>query len=458
MWRSRARLGLGLGLGAIVVALAWPAVPAIAVAGAAQPDAGTLQVSPTTVPASTQTPLTLTFTAPAIAAPARAPVLDVTFSMPPGWTAIPPSSSDLACPNTACSLLQGATSTQFEVEVELSLKIAATFTLSIQATPPGFATSSTFTATEQPVSLAFATAPLTVEAPPVTVYCPTGGLGTMSVDPSSEPAATSMTYTFTYQAGSCGAGPGGVVTVTVPPNWTLPSTSSGTPGFVTWTDTPPAFAQGSMIVVPVGNLEPGTTVTFEYEAAQDPSSAGPYTFDAGQAASGEPSQSLVSSPTVIVTPVVVTTTTAPPSSPGTTTTAPPSSQGTTTTAPPSSQGTTTTAPPSSQGTTTTAPPSGQGTTTVVSPTPRTAHPGIDWRPILLVVLGLVLVAGTAALAAFRPPHRGGHGTAGGSVRAVPRTGPPPSVAVRDTGDSPALTVRIEPRVGATMTTIEERVP
>jgi hypothetical protein len=95
---------------------------------------------------------------------------------------------------------------------------------------------------------------------------------------------------------------------------------------------------------------------------------------------------------------------------------------------------------------------------VVSPTPRTAHPGIDWRPILLVVLGLVLVAGTAALAAFRPPHRGGHGTAGGSVRAVPRTGPPPSVAVRDTGDSPALTVRIEPRVGATMTTIEERVP
>jgi hypothetical protein len=32
------------------------------------------------------------------------------------------------------------------------------------------------------------------------------------------------------------------------------------------------------------------------------------------------------------------------------------------------------------------------------------------------------------------------------------------VAVRDTGDSPALTVRIEPRAGATMTTIEERVP
>jgi len=146
---------------------------------------------------------------------------------------------------------------------------------------------------------------------------------------------------------------------------------------------------------------------------------------AGQAAAGEPSQSLVSSPTVIVTPVAVTTTTA---------------------------------PPSSQGTTTTAPPSSQGTTTVASPTPGTAHSGIDWRPILLVVLGLVLIAGTAGLAAFRPLRRGGHGTAAGNVRAVPRTGPPPSVAVRDTGDSPALTVRIEPRAGATMTTIEERVP
>jgi hypothetical protein len=95
---------------------------------------------------------------------------------------------------------------------------------------------------------------------------------------------------------------------------------------------------------------------------------------------------------------------------------------------------------------------------VPSSTPGTAHSGIDWRSILLVVLGLVLIAGTAALAAFRPSRRGGRGTAAGDVRAVPRTGPPPSVAVRDTGESPALTVRIEPRAGATMTTIEERVP
>jgi len=334
-------------------------------------------------------------------------------------------------------LLKGASSTQFEVEVELSLKVPTTLTLSIQATPPWFATSSTFSAAEQFVGLPFAgTTPLMVTVPPVTVTCPEGGLGTMSVNPSSEPAATSMTYTFRYQAGSCGAGPGGVVTVTVPPNWTSPNANSGTPGFVTWTGTPQAFAQGSMIVVPIGNLEPGTTITFEYKAARDPGSAGAYTFNAGQAAAGEPSQSLVSSPTVMVTPVVLTSPT------------PPAGGG----------GTTTTAPPSGQGTTTTAPPTSQGTTTVASPTAGTAHPGIDWRPILLVVLGLVLIAGTAGLAAFRPLRRGGHGTAAGNVRAVPRTGPPPSVAVRDTGDSPALTVRIEPRAGATMTTIEERVP
>jgi hypothetical protein len=39
---------------------------------------------------------------------------------------------------------------------------------------------------------------------------------------------------------------------------------------------------------------------------------------------------------------------------------------------------------------------------------------VDWLPILLVVIGLVLVAGTAGLAAFHPLRRGRHGTARGS--------------------------------------------
>jgi hypothetical protein len=80
----------------------------------------------------------------------------------------------------------------------------------------------------------------------------------------------------------------------------------------------------------------------------------------------------------------------------------------------------------------------------------------DWLPILLVVIGLALAAATAGLLAFRPLRRGAHPVPGGNVRAVPHSGPPASVTVRDTGSRPALTVRIEPRAGATVTTIEER--
>jgi hypothetical protein len=82
----------------------------------------------------------------------------------------------------------------------------------------------------------------------------------------------------------------------------------------------------------------------------------------------------------------------------------------------------------------------------------------DWLPILLVVTGLVLAGATAGLLAFRPLRRGAHPVPNGNVRAVPRSGPPASVTVRDTGSRPALTVRIEPRAGATVTTIEERQP
>ena len=344
-------------------------------------------------------------------------------------------------------------------EVELSLKVATTLTLGIQATPPGFATSSTFTAIEQPVGLPFAIATtLTVTAPPVTVTCPADGLGTMTVDPSSVPAATSMPFTFTYQAGSCGAGAGGTVMVTVPPGWTHPSTTAGTPGFVTWTGTPQVLVLGSMIVVPVGNLEPGTTISFEYQAAQAPGSSVPYTFAAGQAAGGEPSQPLASSPMVMVTASGVTSTTPPAGGGGAATTPPAGGTGTTTPAPAGGTGTTTPAPAGGTGTTTPAPAGGTGTTTPAPAKVTTAHPTIDWPPILLGVIGLILVAGTAGLAAFRPLRRGGHGTAAGNVRAVPHTGPPPSVAVRNTGNRPALTVRIEPRPSATVTTIEEGRP
>jgi len=88
----------------------------------------------------------------------------------------------------------------------------------------------------------------------------------------------------------------------------------------------------------------------------------------------------------------------------------------------------------------------------------TRGPPARWRPILAIVTGLVLIAGTAGHLAVRTLRRGGHGAAAGRVQAVPRAGPPPSLTVRDTGDRPALTVRIEPRAGAIVTTIKESQP
>jgi hypothetical protein len=78
--------------------------------------------------------------------------------------------------------------------------------------------------------------------------------------------------------------------------------------------------------------------------------------------------------------------------------------------------------------------------------------------------GLVLLAGTAGLLSARSRRRRGrlrrveHGTAGGNVRAVPHAGPPPTVGVRDTGNRPALTVRIEPHASGTATSIKEERP
>jgi hypothetical protein len=49
-------------------------------------------------------------------------------------------------------------------------------------------------------------------------------------------------------------------------------------------------------------------------------------------------------------------------------------------------------------------------------------------------------------------------TAAASVRAVPQAGPPPTLAVRDTGRRPTLTVRIEPHASTSVTTIKENRP
>jgi hypothetical protein len=510
MWRSRARMRLGVG--AVVVALAWPVVLTWTAVPAA---AGTtaLTVSSAPVQAGQETTLTFNFTAPT---PPPAPYLTVTLPMPPGWTAVPPSSSDLACQDSGCELVNASSE---QVSVAMRLDLTTTFTLYVQATPPESAAPASFTATGQFRDLA---TPLEATAPPVTVTCPADGLGTMTVNTLAVRENTATTLTFTYTAGSCAPGPGGTVGVTVPSGWTPPGT----------------------VMVPAGNLAPGTQVSFSYGPAQA-SSAGPATFQAWQSGASGPQQELTSSPVVSVSSAGAPSTPASSLSPHSTPSSTPhaGSAGTVTVTPsrvtasrpstlrftytaaaaglsPSGEVTVDvpagwTAPspgreqagyvsasrgqltasgrlitvtgvtlrPGQQLTITytagTAPgeagvstfitsqrPDGRATLTALTTSPvvtvapaTVAHPApAGLLPILLAVIGLVLVAGTAGLLAFRPLRRAGHGMAGGNVRAVPHTGPPPSVYVRDTGHRPTLTVRIEPHATATVTTIEEERP
>jgi hypothetical protein len=529
-WRAR----LGLGLGAVVAALAFapglafaPAVasaPAVAGTGAglAPADSGTLQVSPPAVQVSQATTLAVSFAAPA---DPPSPYLTVTLVMPPGWTASAPL-PDPACQDAGCHVVS-ASGTQ--IVVVMRLYYTTTFTLDVPATAPGSADPASFTATEQFRSSPSVT--LQVTAPPVTVGCPPGQAGTVSVNPQSVAAASSTTLMFSYTAGSCALGPGSSVSVTVPSGWTPPDTVSGTHGFVA-SASGPVSVSGSVITVPAANLEPGTVVSFEYEAAQAPGSPGSSTFTATEQSGPDgTAQDLASPPVVIVT--------APPPPPpppaggaGAMTVAPervtaahrstlrftytaaqaglsrsgevtvevpagwtvpsgrPGQAGyvsasrgllsvsgrritlTGVTLGPGQQVSITYAAATAPGTAglatfaTTQQPDGTATLAALHESPQVtvARPAgtrgrmHDWLPILLVVTGLVLAAATAGLLAFRSLRRGRHPVTDGNVRAVPRSGPPASVTVRDTGSRPALTVRIEPHAGGTVTTIEERQP
>lgn len=416
MRRSRRWCGVGAVAVAVVgaAALAWPTVPAAGSGAVPGGGSGTLVVSPSgTLTASVGTILTFTFAAPATSTPPPpahfvSPAIIITVSMPQGWT--------VSCPDPDCAV--GPTSTEFRVVESAG---TSSFTFEVQATPPGYAGPATFTATGVTHSKPAATlSPVT--SSPLNVICPTDGLGTMAVDPTAVGVASSGTFTFTYTAGSCGASPSGSVGVTVPTGWT----SSGP------------------IATPVNNLTPGALVTFTYGPAQA-GSTGPATFVAWQAAAGGPTQDLTSTPVVMVTP------TAPPSTSASSTSA------SSTSAPPS------TSTPAS----TSAPASRTGTATVTSsPSGTTRAPGQPGAlvAVALVGAGLILLAGTAGLLTARSRRRRGrlrrveHGTAGGDVRAVPHAGPPPTVGVRDTGNRPALTVRIEPRASGTATSVKEERP
>ena len=133
------------------------------------------------------------------------------------------------------------------------------------------------------------------------VTCPDGA-GTMTVLAAAMTASSTVMLTFTYQAGSCGMGTGGAITLTVPDGWTPPTTTPGARGLTIWTGGPLSIAAPMTIMVPIGPLRPGDTVSIDYEMAEAPVSPSGYTFDAAEQSGADGSlTSLAACPEVNVT-------------------------------------------------------------------------------------------------------------------------------------------------------------
>jgi hypothetical protein len=461
MRRSRGWLGVCAILAlALALALAWPGAPAVRAATAV--NVGTFSlISADSVVAGKSTTVAFSYTAPALPLASvvvvRLENVTVTVTVPQGWTAS--ANPTVSCQGGAsgCGV---TTQPGGQIVVSMNLQEAQTFTLDYPATPPGSAGTFPFGATEYFNGNASATTALQTQM--VTTTCPDGA-GTMSVDPGSMTAGQPANLTFSYTAGSCGTETGGEVAVMLPGAWPPPA-----PGSVTGAGSFTPAVSGSMITVPVGNLGPDVSVVVFYYAmaqAQAPTVSGEYPFEAFEQSSTTGSlQALAPWPEVMVTTAVPPSSPSPSASPTSSPSASPtSSPSASATSSPSASAT------SSPSASATSSPSASPTSS--SPTSATGSPspsatGGGRFPIALVgfglgslgLLGLVVALGAAKLLASRRRHGGDHGAGGGNVRAVPRTGPPPSVTVRDTGTRPALTVRIEPRPYATVTTIEERQP
>jgi hypothetical protein len=245
----------------------------------------------------------------------------------------------------------------------------------------------------------------TVTVTPATVVTtpppPLGGVGMIAVSPARAVAGRASTLRFTYTAADGGLSPSGEVTVQVPPGWTAPSGTAGKAGYAS-SRGGLLSVSGRQITVTGAALLPGQQLIITYAAGIAPRLPGASTFVTSEQPDGTvPLAALAQSPSVTVVPV------------------------------------------------------GGGSVR------RTSSPGL----LLLIGLAIVVVA-VGALAAHLlrrraaqlPRRGGGQVAAGASVRAVPRTGPPTTLAVRDVGRRPTLTVRIEPQASTAVTTIKEARP
>ena len=318
----------------------------------------------------------------------------VELTVPDGW----PTDGHVAWTGDGTASISGSTITAPAGD----LTPGQTVTLSYGPVQvPATAQAYTFAAGEQ--SSAGGTLTALPGQPTVTVLAgtvtppppPPGGEGMISVSPEQAVAGRAKTLTFTYTAPDRGLAASGSVTVLVPAGWTVPSRTPGQAGYAS-SGSGVLSVSGRLITVTGVALAAGQRLTITYAAGITPGRPGTFTFVASERPDDAvPLAALSLSPSVTVIPA------------------------------------------------------GGGPVR-----------GPASSPILLYLLiGLAAVGAVAAgTLAAHLLRRGGQVSAAASVRAVPRTGPPPTLAVRITGRTPTLTVRIEPHASTAVTTIKESRP
>jgi hypothetical protein len=365
---------------------------------------GAVVVSPGTVITSSTSTLVFTYTAAGVCG-----VQDgvVTVEVPPGWT--PPSATAGTAGYATSSLgpqslaVSGATITVRAVTLAPGQALTITYGA---ATAPGSATTSTFTSSEQSTDAGTLT-PLP-SSPPVVVQ------------PSPSPSVT--TSPSSPATGTGGPGPGHTPagTMTVSPGTVV----SSHPGTLIFT-----YGAGA------AGLAPSGEVTLTVPPGWTPPSRAPGTAGYTTSRPGVPS---VSGRRITVTRITL--------SPG---------QSITITYRPARA-------PRAAGTSVFPAferPAAAGTLVAlaISPSVTVAGPSSARPPILLILI--LLTAGAAAvLSAIQFLRHRPQPAITPSVQAVPHTGPPGAVSIQHSGTDATQTVRIEPRPGVAVTTIEETRP
>jgi hypothetical protein len=277
--------------------------------------AGTISVSPSSVTVSKVSSLTFTYTAAGCGVLAGG---EVTVAVPLGWT-LPTTSAGLG--QTTTSLGTATAANSLITVTGAILTPGQTLTLHYTGAAPSSAGTSTFTTSEEsakggalaPLSsppLVTVTPTVTASTPPATPS-PTpstpghhGGKsagGTMTVSPGSVPASRASTLTFTFTASHAGLARSGVVALTVPRGWTLPTLRPGTPGY-TNASAGTVSVSGRRIRVTRARLAPGHTLTIVYHDATAPAHPSSWEFRARAGSSRAAGVArLAASPVVMVT-------------------------------------------------------------------------------------------------------------------------------------------------------------